>query len=243
LLLNSGDEKADKGSHEMALTELQSLEKKIKLPEQSKDGPQMKLPLPLKLSLPLLTLDRNKAGEAMFVKLLLATEEDLDQVKGPILFALFGRGRVLGSLYGKELTNDQVREVTKFLCRECSCQVKELNPGIDMLMPINWEDVFNKMFGSKESAPEKPKRSESPVSAEVEEAELTETEDETPTTPATANVEQPTQPTSTEPTTTDGRVCCRDYCPLCENWQYIVIAGASVLVLGVGGWLAFNRLR
>jgi hypothetical protein len=146
LLLNSGDEKADKAAHDTALAELQSLEKKIKLPEQSKDGPQMKLPLPLKVSLPLVTLDRNSAEETLFVKLLLATEEDLDQQKGPILFALFGRGRVLGSLYGKELTAEQVRAVTTFLCRECSCQVKELNPGVDMLLAAHWEEIFNKMF-------------------------------------------------------------------------------------------------
>jgi hypothetical protein len=146
LLLNSGDEKADKTAYDTALAELQSLEKKIKLPEQSKDGPQMKLPLPLRVSLPLVTLDRNSAEEALFVKLLLATEEDLDQQKGPILFALFGRGRVLGSLYGKELTAEQVRAVTMFLCRECSCQVKELNPGVDMLLAAHWEEIFNKMF-------------------------------------------------------------------------------------------------
>src|SRR5262245_52089834 len=36
VLLTSGDDKADKAVHDMALKELQALEKKIKLPEQSK---------------------------------------------------------------------------------------------------------------------------------------------------------------------------------------------------------------
>ena len=42
VLLKSGDEKADNAAYEMALRELQSLEKKIKLPVQSKDGPQLR---------------------------------------------------------------------------------------------------------------------------------------------------------------------------------------------------------
>lgn len=151
VLLTSGDSKADKVVHDMALKELQALQKKIKLPEQSKDGPQLKLPLPLKVVLPIVVLDRNRPEETAFVKMLLATEEDLEKAKSPILFPIFGRGRVLGSLTnlpdrGNELNEKQVMEVTKFLCRECSCQVKELNPGVDMLIAANWEEIFNKLF-------------------------------------------------------------------------------------------------
>jgi hypothetical protein len=163
VLLTSGDDKADKAVHDMALKELQSLEKKIKLPEQSKDGPQLKLPLPLKVLLPIVVLDRNRPEEAAFVKMLLATEEDLEKAKSPILFPIFGRGRVLGSLTnlpdrGNELNEKHVMEVTKFLCRECSCQVKELNPGIDMLIAANWEEIFSKLFpDAKDASPDKKK--------------------------------------------------------------------------------------
>jgi hypothetical protein len=157
VLLTSGDEKADKAVHDMALKELQSLEKKIKLPEQSKDGPQIKLPLPLKVELPIVVVDRSRPEEAAFIKMLLMTDEDLDKVKSPMLFPIFGRGRILGSLVntadrGNELTEKQVMEVTKFLCRECSCQVKDLNPGVDMLLAANWEEIFNKMFADEKDA-------------------------------------------------------------------------------------------
>lgn len=149
ILLNSGNEQADKSAFDMVSRQLQLLEKKIKLPVQSKDGPQMKLPLPLKVSLPIMTLDRNRPEEAAFVKMLLATEEDLDKVKGPILFPVFGRGRVLGSLYGKDLDEVQVSRATEFLCRECSCQIKELNPGVDLLLAADWNGIFDKMFELK----------------------------------------------------------------------------------------------
>ncbi len=158
VLLTSGNEQADKAAHAMVLKQLQFMEKKIKLPVQSKDGPQMKLPLPLKVDLPIVVVDRSAPAEAAFVKMLLATEEDLDKVKGPILLPVFGRGRVLGSLYGKELDEVQVSRATEFLCRECSCQIKELNPGVDMLMPADWNAIFDKMFEAKKPAPPEKKR-------------------------------------------------------------------------------------
>jgi hypothetical protein len=146
VLLASGDAEANDRARAIVEKELRSLEKLIKLPVQSEDGPKMRLPLHLKVSLPVLTLDRNDPAEAGFVRLLLATEEDLDKKRGPILFPIFGRGRVLGSLAEEELTAEKILEVTKFLCRECSCLVKELNPGVDMLLAQDWNGVFDKMF-------------------------------------------------------------------------------------------------
>jgi hypothetical protein len=153
VLMTSDDAKADQRALAMAWDELRSLEQKIKLPEQSKDGPQIRLPLPLKVSFPLLLLDRKRPEEAGLVRLLLATEPDLDQAKGPILFPIFGRGRVLGTLSDKELNKEQVQQVAKFLCRECSCQVKELNPGVDLLLVADWSNLFERLFEGKEAAP------------------------------------------------------------------------------------------
>lgn len=153
VLMTSDDEKADRAAVDMSLRELQSLERKIKLPMQSDDGPKIKLPIPLKVSFPVLVLDRNQPEEAAFIRMLLATEERLFDMKGPILFPIFGRGRVLGGLTGKEISPDQLMDVAKFLCRECSCQVKELNPGIDLLMSLHWNDAFDQMYDGKEPIP------------------------------------------------------------------------------------------
>jgi len=153
VLMTSDDAKTDHEALQMAWTELHWLEQKIKLPEQSKEGPQIRLPLPLKVSFPLLVLDRKRPEEAGLVRLLLATEPDLEQAKGPILFPIFGRGRVVGSLSGKELSQEQVQQVAKFLCRECSCQVKELNPGVDLLLAADWSKLFDRLFEGKEAAP------------------------------------------------------------------------------------------
>jgi hypothetical protein len=133
--------------------ELQALERKIKLPVQSDDGPKIKLPIPLKVSFPVLVLNRNQPEEAAFVRMLLATEDRLLDMKGPILFPIFGRGRVLGGLTGKEIDGEMLVRVAAFLCKECSCQVKELNPGIDLLMSLHWNDAFDRMYEGKEAVP------------------------------------------------------------------------------------------
>ena len=152
VLLASGDAKADQAVCALAMKELQLLEKRIKLPAQSDEGPKIQLPLPLKVSFPLIVLDRNRPDEAAFIRLLLATEERLTDMKGPILFPIFGRGRLLGSLCDqkKEITPEQIADVAKFLCRECSCQVKELNPGMDLLFVADWRDHFDKIYEGKE---------------------------------------------------------------------------------------------
>lgn len=76
----------------------------------------------------------------MLIQMLLRGEEDLTGVKGPIVFPIFGRGRILSSFHGDELTKGRMEQVAKFLCAACSCLVKELNPGVDMLMGYAWED-------------------------------------------------------------------------------------------------------
>jgi hypothetical protein len=67
------------------------------------------------------------------------------KVKGPILFPVFGRGRVLGSVFGKELNAGTIFEVAHFLCKECSCQLKELNPGMDLLIQADWPAIFERI--------------------------------------------------------------------------------------------------
>lgn len=154
LLMTSDDRKADEAAFALLKKDLPALEKKIKIPEQN-DSVKLRLPLPLKVSLPVLVLDRNRPEEAGFIKLLLGTEERLADMKGPIVFPIFGRGRVLGSLCDakKEVTSEQLMEVTKFLCRECSCQIKDLNPGIDTLMQADWTKMFDRLFDGKEPMP------------------------------------------------------------------------------------------
>jgi hypothetical protein len=143
LLVAGSDPKANAETEAMLRKQAKVLQGLIKLPMPKDDGgPKLLLSLPLKVSLPVVVLPRDDAKEAAFLAMLLGAEEDLAEVKGPILLPIFGRGRMLGSLFGKDLTSEQVFRAVSFVCKECSCQVKELNPGIDLLMPVHWPDLL-----------------------------------------------------------------------------------------------------
>ncbi len=144
ILLESGDAKADQEAYEFLQRDLARLTKLLKIPDQGTDGPQLKTNLPLKIEFSIMRLAQTEAKEAGFVQLLLSTEEDLTKVKGPIVFPVFGRGRVLCSLFGNDLESKQLNNVTRFLCGECSCQVKELNPGVDLLLTTNWAEFLDR---------------------------------------------------------------------------------------------------
>ena len=55
---------------------------------------------------------------------------------------VFGRGRAATVLPARTVTGDAVAEFTAFLCGACSCQVKQLNPGFDLLLPVDWDQVL-----------------------------------------------------------------------------------------------------
>jgi hypothetical protein len=74
--------------------------------------------------------------------MLLATEPDLKQSSGPIAFPVFGQGRALYALVGKGIKHETIDEAASFLIGSCSCQVKEKNPGSDLLMAVDWKGLL-----------------------------------------------------------------------------------------------------
>jgi hypothetical protein len=156
VLLLSGDQAADNSAAALVQQQLAKLEKLVKLPEQRGEGPRIQLALPLKVSFTVLPLKRDEPGEAAFIQFLLGSEDGLAKVRGPILFPIFGRGRLLGSLYGKDLDADNLYEVVSFLCGECSCQVKDLNPGMDLPIVADWPAIFERIGPAPEGGLEIP---------------------------------------------------------------------------------------
>jgi hypothetical protein len=149
LLLESGDKAADDGAASLVEKLVARLPQEIVLPEPQPDGPQLLSTLPLRAAFSLLRLSRESAAERPFVRMLLHSGEDLAEVRGPILLPIFGRGRSLGGLHDKDLNEDQVRRAALFLCGACSCQVKELNPGADLLLAADWGRLLDSAVSSR----------------------------------------------------------------------------------------------
>ena len=49
-----------------------------------------------------------------------------------------------------QLNADLIHDLTEFLCGACSCQVKEQNPGFDLLLSTDWNAA---LFGEDSEGP------------------------------------------------------------------------------------------
>jgi len=142
LLLESGDTKADDAAHELIASELKRLEKELKLPVLAEhDKELVKLNLPLAIKFSLLRVKRSDPRERMLVEMLLDTESDLAEISKPMVFPVFGRGRAFYGLIGKGISSENLTQTAGFLIGECSCEVKEQNPGMDLLLAAPWSKI------------------------------------------------------------------------------------------------------
>ncbi|MEK6237266.1 MAG: hypothetical protein N2C14_21355, partial [Planctomycetales bacterium] len=108
----------------------------------------------LKIEFSLVRISRTDPKEAMFVRMLMNCESGLEEyVKEPIVFPVFGRGRALWAITGKGLSRDTVEEAGGFLCGACSCQIKNQNPGVDLLMAAGWRSFVHEGYVVDEELP------------------------------------------------------------------------------------------
>jgi cobalamin biosynthesis Mg chelatase CobN len=59
-----------------------------------------------------------------------------------MVFPVFGRARALYALVGQGINADMIKEAAVFLTEGCQCTVKAENPGVDLLVPVRWDDVI-----------------------------------------------------------------------------------------------------
>jgi len=145
VLVESGDKEKDAAAAKLLTEELDRLAKLI--PAPSPDDPydtDQSVGPKIRMGFSVLRVSRDDPAETTFVDMLLATESDLAEAsKGePTAFPIFGQGRVLFALVGKGINKSNLEEYTAFLCGACSCQVKEQNPGVDMLFAADWFAPF-----------------------------------------------------------------------------------------------------
>jgi hypothetical protein len=111
-------------------------------------GSELLAAIPLEVRFSVLTVPAGAGGEELLRATLLAGHQEsaaegetLDP-QAALVVPVFGRGRAAAVLPAATLTGDALAEFTAFLCGACSCQVKQLNPGFDLLLPVDWEQVL-----------------------------------------------------------------------------------------------------
>lgn len=149
LMLKSDDASKNKATRDLLSTELERLGKTLKLPDGiGLPGSELYSEVPLFLKFTILELDPKDPAEQLLVRLMSGFEKDAKSE--PMLAPVFGRGRALEVISGKQLNAGLIEDLTMFLCGACSCQVKERNPGFDLLLATNWN---SELYGEDGEAP------------------------------------------------------------------------------------------
>jgi hypothetical protein len=163
ILVESGDKSKDAAAAETLEKQLLADTKRLVLPSaQEMEVSETVLndaKIKLKIGFSVLSVKRDDPKEKFLLDCLLNSEPDLKEYsQEPIAFPVFGRGIALYAIVGKGISADVISSATSFIVGPCSCQVKEQNPGFDLLLNIDWEAAVGDTLvsvpvGSVESAP------------------------------------------------------------------------------------------
>lgn len=143
LLLQGDDAEQNQAVAARLEEQLKKLGSELLLPELT-DSPEDSLLIagPLEVKFSVLTVSRSDAAEQGLIAMLMHSEPDLAERSEPMVFPVFGRGRALFPLVGAGITPENIHHSAEFLIGPCSCQVKEQNPGFDLLLSADWSELL-----------------------------------------------------------------------------------------------------
>jgi len=159
ILLESGDSKRDDSAAEIFESNLSQMPGCLMLPSLDPLLPADQLfsaeeMAKLYVDFSLLRLSRDDPQELIFVQMLLNSEPDLaEYVSEPIAFPVYGRGRILYALVGGGINRVNILEACAFLTEACSCEIKAENPGVDLLISVDWDAGIEKSTITKMELP------------------------------------------------------------------------------------------
>jgi hypothetical protein len=108
------------------------------------------------ISIDSVVLSPDESDEKALVCQLMAVEPDLEKFKGKsMVFSIYGRGRVLAPFIGRGVSEENLINAVRFLTGPCSCEVKDENPGVDLLMKTDWESIADSVAAEDDSQPSK----------------------------------------------------------------------------------------
>lgn len=148
-----GRKKDDQNARERLKKQLAADTKWLELPTATelevKEEVLAQAKIPLRIGFTILTLKRNDARERFLLQALLRSEDDLVDFQEPLAFPVFGQGRVLYCLVGEGIAPQTIRTASSFIAGPCSCQVKNQNPGFDLLLQADWKTKLGEVLISE----------------------------------------------------------------------------------------------
>ncbi len=146
VLVRSGHEQKDRRALDSLTTSLERASATLRIPEIGTDqnGDPVAVTdfktYPVRFGLT--QINRDDPDEDLLVSALLKSEPDLLQYDEPMAFPVFGRGRALYALVGNGIQEKTILEACQSLLNWCSCEIKALNPGTDLLIFADWSRPY-----------------------------------------------------------------------------------------------------
>ncbi len=158
VFLDSGDPSKDDAAFEQVQAQIEKLKNTVRLPDSSDvtEADTIELNDPqntLRIDFSCIRVSRDDPKERFLVEQLLCSEGDLKEYPEPMLFPIFGRGRILYALVGAGITEDNMLEAAQFITGPCTCIIKDDNPGVDLLMSINWDNALETLMVQDRAMP------------------------------------------------------------------------------------------
>lgn len=154
LLFETADIAADALAEEKLVDALQEAEATLEIPEgvirpeqlastiNTRDVPVemddvLRSRIPLKIAFSVLRLNPDDPKEAIFSRMLTQSDQS-ERAAMQKAVPVFGRGRMMPGIPVSRFSASAIGSATSYLCGACSCQVKEQNPGLDLLINTDW---------------------------------------------------------------------------------------------------------
>lgn len=155
LLLRSGDREKDDAVAAALEEGLRAMESSLKLPHEldpadTQYDTALSEDIELKIAFSILPINLDDPCETLLASIFndIVTTEEGQAL--PAVVPVFGRGRALVFLDEADIELDTIAEICHFLVGPCSCQVKQLNPGVDLPILVDWDARIIGMMGDEE---------------------------------------------------------------------------------------------
>ena len=147
VLVESGLRAADDRAAAALEKRLRYLEQVAQIPPIDPNDPTSQLgPGPaLRVKFSLLRIGHDDESEKTFTAMLAGPNGYMENANGPWLALVFGRGRALGAWAAEGFGDEQTDEACLFLLGACSCEVKRMNPGWDLVLNVDWNESLHAM--------------------------------------------------------------------------------------------------
>jgi len=146
LLLEGDNEKRNNEIAASLMTNIPIVEGNIKLPHEYTDIPEEDLQIydtNIVFKLSMLRLSKTNSDDKILINMLTRLLPDsIPKDSFPILYPIFGRGRMLTAMFAKDITERNLQGLCEYIAGECSCEIKGQNPGIDLLFAVDWDSLI-----------------------------------------------------------------------------------------------------